>query len=106
MSEKELSAASLWTQDVFLADFHKYGVRADLTDLVPGNDKLLIRHEQPAETERSGNNDGADAAFFLVKDQVIDPAEPLAAAAVYDILFFQFTEAHVFHRVLFPLIYA
>ena len=46
------------------------------------------------EPEWSRYDDGADAAVFRIKDQVIDPAEPSTVTAVDDVFFFQLTKMH------------
>ena len=74
-------------QSFLFADFNKDDVRTDLADLVPGNDKFLIRSKQAAEAEWSRNNDGTDASFLLIEDQVVDFSKTFAVTAVDHIFF-------------------
>lgn len=84
---EEFSGPSSGTQHLFLTDFHKDGVRSDLADFIPGNDKFLVRTKKAAETKRAGNHDGTDASLAFVKNQVVDPAQTPAVASVDDVLF-------------------
>lgn len=81
------AAVPSWHQSVFLTDLHQNHIRANLANLIPWDNIFLVRAEQAAQPERTGDDNGADTAFAFVKYQIVDPAETFAVTAVDDIFF-------------------
>lgn len=75
-------------EDFFFTDFYKDYIGTNLTDLIPGNDKFLIRSQKSAKTKGSGNDDRADASLLFIEDQVVDFSETFAVTTVDHIFFF------------------